>query len=770
MFSPLFVSLAALLALTPVPDKPFALRGRVLDPTQTPVSDARLTAVPTEQPAARSVRTDLNGEFSLNLAPGDYTVTVSASGFMAASVSLHAISGEQEARDFVLKLAPRVETVTVRGNAGYQLDEITSGTRTPTPLRDVPQSITVVTREQIRDQLMLSIGDVMRYAPGVQVHQGENNRDQVIIRGNSSSADFFVNGVRDDMQYYRDLYNVDRVEALRGPNAMMFGRGGGGGVVNRVTKEARFQSIHNVTLQGGAHGHRRIAGDWNEALADKAAVRLNAMYEDSGSFRKGVTLERYAFNPMLTLAASERTSIALGYERLHDTRVADRGITSFQGRPAEVDVSTFYGNPADSHVRALVNLGTAAIEHTAGGLSLRNRTMFGAYDRSYQNYVPGAVTTDRARVALTAYGNQTSRQNVFNQSDLICTLNTGAIRHTLLAGVEIGRQITDNFRKTGFFNDTAATFSAPYENPTISTPVTFRPSATDADNHVETRVAAVYAQDQVEFSPALRLVGGLRFDRFDLEYHNNRNGETLGRVDDLLSPRVGLVWKPVPTASLYGSYTVSYLPSSGDQFSALTTVTEQVKPEKFNNYEVGGKWEPHAGLALNAALYRLDRTNTRSSDPNDATRIVQTGSQRTTGLEIGIAGHLTSGWQIAGGYSQQNARVTRATTAARAGAKVPQVPGHALSLWNNWQAFRRLGTAVGIIHRGDVFATIDNTVKLPGYTRVDLAAFYTLSAGIRVQANLENALGTKYWSNADSNTNISPGSGRALRMAITAAF
>ena len=770
MLTVLAVPLAAILASGAAPDAHFVLQGRVLDPTRAPVLAARVTAVSSDPRTTLATQTDATGAFTLTFPPGNYLLRVAAPGFLEVSQTVVALRQGGDTRELVLKLAPFGESVTVRAPGDYQVDSISSGTKTLTLLRDVPQSVTVTTREQMHDQLMLSIGDVMRYTPGIQVHQGENNRDQVIIRGNSSSADFFLNGVRDDVQYYRDLYNLDRIEALKGPNAMMFGRGGGGGVVNRVTKEALFRSLREVTLQGGAHGHKRIAGDIDQPLNEKVAFRLNGMYENSDSFRDYVDMERYAFNPTLTIAPSARTRITVGYEHLHDTRVADRGITSFQGRPADVDASTYYGNPADSHVRAHVDLATATIEQKAGKLTLRNRTMFGDYDRFYQNYVPGAVSADKSRVALTAYNNHTQRGNVFNQTDVIYPVTTGRVKHTLLAGVEVGRQNTDNFRNTGFFSNTATTLSVPYSAPTIGAPVTFRQSATDADNHLETNVAAAYVQDQLELSPKAQLVGGLRFDRFDLTYDNNRNGDTLGRVDNLVSPRVGIVYKPIVPLSVYGTYTVSYLPSSGDQFSALTTITEQVKPEKFDNYEVGVKWEPHWGLALTSALYRLDRTNTRSTDPNDPTRIVQTGSQRTSGLEVGITGRVTSAWRVAGGYAYQDAYVTSATTAAKAGAQVAQVPHHTLSLWNHYQILPRLGAAMGVLFRSDMFATIDNTVTLPGYTRVDVAAFYALTKDVRLQANLENAFDKKYWINADSNTNISPGFGRTLRVAVTAGF
>jgi catecholate siderophore receptor len=212
------------------------------------------------------------------------------------------------------------------------------------------------------------------------------------------------------------------------------------------------------------------------------------------------------------------------------------------------------------------------------------------------------------------------------------------------------------------------------------------------------------------------------------------------------------------------------LPSSGDQFSSLTTITQQVKPERFSNYEIGAKWDIDRYLSLTTAVFRLDRTNTRATDPNDPARIVQTGSQRTNGFELGANGSITRTWTIAGGYGYQNAFITRATTAARLGAQVGQVPHHTVSLWNNYRVLRKLGLGLGILNRGDMWAAIDNTVTLPGYTRADGAVFFSISEKIRVQANVENLFNKKYYINADSNTNISPGSSRALRVGLTARF
>ena len=384
--------------------------------------------------------------------------------------------------------------------------------------------------------------------------------------------------------------------------------------------------------------------------------------------------------------------------------------------------------------------------------------------------MPGVTNAAGTLVTLTAYNNATKRRNLFNQTDLTYSLSTGRIRHTLLGGAELGRQVTDNFRNTGFFNNTTTSIQVPFANPTISTPVTYRQIATDANNHLTTRLAATYVQDQMELSRYVQVVVGLRYDYFALQFHNNRNNDNLRRIDNLVSPRLGLVFKPINEVSLYGSYSVSYLPSSGDQFSSLTTITEQVKPEKFSNYEVGVKWDVRKYLSVTSALYRLNRTNTRSIDPNNPTAIIQSGSQRTNGFEIGVNGNITRDWSVAGGYSYQDAFITSATAAAALGKQVGQVPHNTFSLWNKYQLLPRLGLGLGIISRSDMFAGVDNTVVVPGYTRADAGVFYSFNEKWRLQGNIENLFNRRYFINADSNTNISPGSSRALRVGLIARF
>jgi catecholate siderophore receptor len=284
--------------------------------------------------------------------------------------------------------------ITEKGGnrTGYAVPRTTTATKTDTPLRDTPQAVTVVSRRLIADQAMQNMADVVRYIPSVSMGQGEGHRDAPTIRGNSSTADFFIDGVRDDAQYFRDLYNVERVEAIKGSNAMIFGRGGGGGVINRVTKEAQLAPTRSLALVGGSYDHKRGTIDVGQALTSNIAVRFNGMYENSGGFRDASALERSGVNPTLAIVAGPRTAVRLGYEYFRDHRNVDRGIPSFQGEPSGAAAETFFGNPDLSFSSARVHGAGATIDHAlTSGLTIRNRTRFMRYDKLYQNVFPGAL-------------------------------------------------------------------------------------------------------------------------------------------------------------------------------------------------------------------------------------------------------------------------------------------------------------------------------------------------------------------------------------------
>ncbi|HTK47391.1 MAG TPA: TonB-dependent siderophore receptor [Gemmatimonadaceae bacterium] len=645
-----------------------------------------------------------------------------------------------------------------------------TATKTPTPLRDTPQSATILTHAVIADQAMQSMADALRYVPGVTMAQGEGNRDAPVIRGQATTADFFVDGVRDDAQYLRDLYNVERIEALKGANAMIFGRGGGGGIINQVRKEASWTPVGTLTIEGGSFEHKRGTVDVGRPLGDRAAVRFDAMYERSSGFRDAARISRSGVTPTMTILAGSGTTLRVDYEHFHDDRSADRGIPSFRGAPSPAPITAFFGDPAVNVSRSDVDAGTILVDRVLGaGLTLRNRTRAARYDKFYRNVVPGAVDSTGTQVELRGYDNAHDRASVFNQTDLTGSLVTGAVKHTLLAGAELSRQSTDNVRQTGYFGD-ATTLTVPFATPDAPTGVQFRQSPTDADNDVRVDVGALYVQDQVALGPHWQAIAGVRVDAFTIRFHDHRDGGDLARYDRLVSPRAGLIFKPIAAASLYASYGVSHLPSSGDQFSSLTATTETLEPERFRNLEVGAKWDLHSALSLTGAVFQLDRNNSTAPDPLDPSRTVQTGAQRSTGYELGATGALTPSWQVVAGWSSQTARITSATRAGAEGATVPLVPRSTLSLWNRVQLAPSVGAGLGAVYQSSMYAALDNTVTLPSFTRYDAALFVGLPWHTRAQLNVENLLDTRYYATSQGNNNIMPGASRTLRISLGADF
>ncbi|MDB5840942.1 MAG: TonB-dependent siderophore receptor [Herminiimonas sp.] len=673
--------------------------------------------------------------------------------------------------------------VSSQADRGYAAKQSTTATKTDTDLRDTPQAISVVTEAQISDQAAQSLQEALLYTPGVNFAQGEGNRETPIFRGISTTGDFFVDGVRDDVQYYRDLYNIERVEVFRGPNAMIFGRGATGGLINRVTKTPSWTPGYGGSLTFGSWANRRATVDINQPLNQDLAFRLNGLYENSNSYRDGVSIERSGVNPTLSWRVAPKTMVTVGYEYFKDDRIADRGISSYLGAPVQTDRSTFFGNAAGSPTGTTLNAATALIEHTFdNGALLRNRARYADQDKFYQNVFPGAVNAAGNAVAISAYNNAMTRESWFNQTDLIFPLVTGAVKHKILVGAEFGQQDTDNFRNTGFFPGNATSVSVPLSNPVTFAPIVYRQSATDADNTGKAKVAALYLQDQIELSPQFQIVAGLRYDKFKVDFKNNRTAQTFRTDDGLVSPRVGVIYRPIEPLSLYANYSIAYLPRAGDQLSSLNLTTAALEPEKFKNYELGAKWDVSPNVAATAAVYRLDRTNVVVLDPSDPanTRTMLSDGQRSEGLELSLVGNLSSAWSATGGYSYTDARFIADTSATlRAGGRVAQVPKHTFSLWNRYEFNPKIAAALGVIYRGKTFAANEQiataaapipNVTLPGYTRVDAAFFYKIDKNLQAQVNIENLFDKKYYAFANSNTNITPGSPRAIRVGLVARF
>ncbi|HZX28860.1 MAG TPA: TonB-dependent receptor, partial [Telluria sp.] len=458
---------------------------------------------------------------------------------------------------------------------------------------------------------------------------------------------------------------------------------------------------------------------------------------------------------------------------------ADRGVTSWNGRPVDVDPSTFFGSSSISHTYARVDALSALVEHDLGqGALLRNRTRLADYDKFYQNVFAGSVVRVESGVPtlnLSGYNNRTRRQNVFNQTDLSFNIAQGALRHRIATGLELGRQVTDNYRNTAYFTDLGANttaFPVRLADPSFHGNVVFRQKDSDADNHGVATVASAYFQDQLELSPHWQLIAGLRYDHFKVAFDNHRSGASLDHTDTPLAPRAGVVYKPQANVSVYGSYSVAYLPRAGDQLSSLSATNASFDPEQFRNLELGAKWEVQPGLQAAAAVYRLDRSNVivPAALGSDPTSVLADG-QRTKGVELGLSGRITPAWSIMGGYAWQDARLTADVSAsARAGATLAQVPRHAASLWNRYDFAPGFGAGLGIVYRGAIFSSTSNAVTLPSFTRVDGALYWNINSRYRAQLNVENLFDKRYFASANSDTNITPGAPRNLRVTLNAAF
>lgn len=636
---------------------------------------------------------------------------------------------------------------------GYDIEKTPTGTKTDTPLVDVPQTISVISREQLDDQGVLSLNDALRFVPGVVLGQGEGHRDQVTLRGQNSTADFFLDGIRDDAQYYRPLYNVERVEVLKGANAMIFGRGGGGGVINRVSKAPEFDA-----LSGSATGGVDSFGAWNVALdlgaplADGVGLRFNTTYEAFDNHRQQFGGHFFGITPTLGARLGDDTTFTATYEYAEDRRTTDRGVPSRGGRPLTGYDETFFGSTTANPSEVTAHLAHARIDHRFSDSLSANLTLhYGWYDKFYSNVYPNGAVSGANTVTLAAYNSATRRENLIGQGNLVWKGGTGSVGHTLLLGFEAGDQSTFNARRNGVF---AASPTVPLAEtivvPGVSFPVISTSSQSDAS------FWAVYLQDQIDIGDHVKIVGGLRYDEFEISSTNLVSGFAGQRSDGKWSPRIGLILKPRENVSLYGSYAISFLPQSGDQFAVLDATTQALAPERFENIEAGVKWDVSGALAFTAAVYQLDRTNTRATDPVTGNAVLS-GSSRAKGVELSLVGRVTDGLDVSLGYTLQDGEITATTTAAPSGRKLAQLPRHQLSAWGRYNFTERFGFGLGVIHQSSQYATISNLVVMPAFTRIDAAFYYDASDRVTLQINIENLTDTGYFPNAHTDNNISVG-------------
>jgi catecholate siderophore receptor len=581
---------------------------------------------------------------------------------------------------------------------------------------------------------------------------------------------------------------------------MIFGRGGAGGVINRVSKEAGWDPISQITASYGAYDQKRISADFGQAINDEIAFRINTVYENSDSYRDGVNLERYGVTPTITIRPNDQTKITLGMEYFKDKRIADRGIPSqatknnplsplnpdFNRHPYKIEEeNAFYGSASLSPTETETVAFNAMFEREFdNGVGVKNRTRYAHYNKYYQNVFADSAVKSNGEFTVRGYYDATVRENIINQTDLTYTAKWGAIEHKLLAGLELTKQYTNNNRLAAFFNNnfattgTQITLDADNLREIGDTPVSFRANLLNSnnayrDNQSKLEVIGVYLQDQIIISPKWQAIVGLRHDTIKTNFDGVKSNDLGGTIserfnitDNLLSPRAGLIFKPVEPVSLYANYSLSYVPRAGDQLTSLTVINQSFAPEKFINYEVGAKWDLNPSLAFTAAIYKLERQNVQIADPNsNSNNQILVDGQETKGIELVVSGNITNKWSVFGGYAYQDGEITKqqgsGSGAILKGTQLAQTPKHTFSFWNRYDFNVIWSAAVGVISRSEMYAalpTASESTILPGYARLDAAVFAKLNKNTRFQVNIENLTNKEYVLFAHNNNNITPGS------------
>lgn len=671
-----------------------------------------------------------------------------------------------------------IEEVVVTGQVLYR-DQV-NALKTPTPILDVPQSVVVISTEQIESRGYASITDIVNYVPGLNSSQGEGHRDSVVFRGVRSTADFFVDGVRDDVQYYRPLYNVEQVEVLKGPNALLFGRGGTGGVLNRVMKKGALgESFTQVSASVDTFGGAALQVDRNVDVSENTALRVNAAYESLENHRDFFDGDRLGVNPTLKLQLSQATTIDLSYEYLDHERFIDRGIpTGANGRPVEAFEDTVFGDPQLNTNELEAHLLKATMQHRfsqdiKGNLS----AFYGDYDKLYQNfYVSGYDQVAAAdQVTLDGYLDTTQRENLILSGNVVANLAVGSLTHTVLFGAEYIDTSSNQDRYNAFWDTTsddnevfavnrplALSRGAGVNAGGAATRNDFTSDLND-DTHVDVEVTSVYVQDEVTVSESIKMVLGARYDEFDISVVDVANvGEVRSRTDSEISPRAGLIYKPQENVSIYASYSESFLPRSGEQFANINGDKNQLDPDTYSNTELGLKWDISGRLNVSAAIFEIESSSPQVADSDPSTLDVIDST--IEGFEAQVNGQLTDAWGVAVGYSYLDGEQVDRSGAT--GLRLRELPENMFSVWSTYQVTPRIGLGLGLTYQDDSFINQSNTAKLPSYTRIDAAVYFDVSETLSVQLNIDNVADELYFPNAHSTHQATVGESINARLSM----
>ena len=640
----------------------------------------------------------------------------------------------------------------------------------PLPIRDTPQAVAITTAEEIRDRGFRELGDIVRYTAGVNQSQGEGHRDSVVFRGVRSTADFYRDGLRDDVQYYRSLYNVEQVEVLRGPNALLFGRGGTGGLINRVTKKAIVgQSGGSFDVGADSFGAFDVAADYNIQTGANSALRINAHRDSLENHRNLFDGQRVGFNPTFRIELDSNTRLDLSYEHANHERFIDRGIPTDNGVPVEALADITFGT-GDLNVQRLtadIFKGSLSRELSSGS-RLNVNLQYDTFDKLYQNLYASGY--DGTLVTMDGYKDPTARENLFFDTNFITEFDTGSVSHTMSIGAQIVSTENQNHR----FNTFWSTTSDDNEVFNVTNPMDFSVNSagvatsvdftSDLNNSTSSSidVTSVYIQDQINIGDNLILMLGGRIDNFDITVNDIKAGSSQSRDDSEFSPRAGVIFKPQDSLSLYFSYSESFLPRSGEQFKKLSESSARLDPDVFENTEIGVKWDVAPGLLFTAAYFDNEQTQ--------AVRDNVTGEQgeivglQVDGFELELKGQLTEALVIAAGYTSMDGTTGN-------GGVPREIPESTMHLWANYQVNSNFGLGIGFAYQDEQNIKNDKPgLILPDYTRWDAAAYYNLSDNTVIRLNIENLSDELYFPFSHSTHQASVGKDMNARLSITRRF
>ena len=681
--------------------------------------------------------------------------------FKAIVVSFLAFSATLYADD--------VEEIVVKGKVLYS-DQV-AALKTPTAIIDVPQSLSIVTDEDIRKQGIRELGDIVRYTPGVNTSQGEGHRDAVVFRGVRSTADFYQDGARDDVQYYRSLYNVDQVEILRGPNALLFGRGGTGGIINRVTKKAQVgEQFGSFDIGADDFGAFDVAFDYNTAAGDNSAFRLNVHSDSLENHRDMYDGDRVGFNPTVKIQMSDSTTLDLSYEYADHERFIDRGIPTANGKPVEALKDVVFGTED-------LNLTTLEADIFRGilttELSDTSKAIFSLtsseFEKLYQNLYASGYDLATNVVTLDGYYDPTERENLIFSANLVNELQIGGATHTLLIGAEVIDTDNKNVRYDTYWSTT----QRDKESFNVTRPLNIATNsagvATSVDYTTKLKssttsdieVTSIYIQDQIDLSDNLVVLLGGRLDQFDITVNDIKAGTAQSREDDEFSPRAGIIFKPQDSVSLYLSYSESFLPRSGEQYKKLTASSAALDPDVYESTEVGVNWDITPDLSLRASYFDSEQTIATRDESGEGAEIV---GLQVDGIELEIKGQVSDQLYVSFGYSDMDGETS-------SGGEPREIPENTMSLWTTYQVNDQFGYGLGVTRQGE--SNISNNkpgLVLPDYTRVDFAAYYDVSEDLTVRLNIENITDELYFPHSHSTHQASVGEEVNARLSITRRF